>query len=140
MRDRMMLNEPRHLQYLDLMHERGWELLLFYGDGWRKENFRCLLNHNFCGAQILGSLHRNGQVDVVVTDPSDLEFIGPFVNGKIELALQASLGIEQLLARAQVRSIAINGMEHMPARLVQLVANACGAMPVSATLEIEEFR
>ena len=42
-----MLNEPRHRQYLDLMHERGWERLLFYGDGWRKENFRCLLNRNF---------------------------------------------------------------------------------------------
>jgi len=136
----MMLNAPRHRQYLDLMHERGWELLLFYGDGWRKENFRCLLNRNFCGAQILGSLHRSGQVDVLVTDPSDLEFIGSYVNGKIELALPLSRGLEQLLARAQVRSIAINGMEHMPARLVRQVANACGAAPVSATLEIEEFR
>jgi Xaa-Pro dipeptidase len=134
----MMLNEPRHRQYLDLMHERGWERLLFYGDGWRKENFRCLLNRNFCGAQILGVLHRNGQVDVVVTDPSDLEYIGPSVNGKIELSLQPTLGLGQLLGQA--RSIGINGVEHMPARLVQLVANACGAAPVSATLEIEELR
>jgi Xaa-Pro dipeptidase len=136
----MMLNEPRHRQYLDLMHERGWELLLFYGDGWRKENFRCLLNRNFCGAQILGSLHRNGQVDVVVTDPADLEYIGPFVNGRIELSLQPTLGLAQRLAQAQVRSLAINGMEHMPARLVQLAANTCGTPPVSATLEIEELR
>jgi Xaa-Pro aminopeptidase len=136
----MMLNEPRHRQYLDLMHERGWELLLFYADGWRKENFRCLLNRNFCGAQILGVLHPDGQVDVVVTDPADLEFIGPHVNGKIELSLQPSLGLESLLTRAPVRSIAINGMEHMPARLVRLVANASGATPVSATAEIEEFR
>ena len=136
----MMLNEPRHRQYLDLMHERGWERLLFYGDGWRKENFRCLLNRNFCGAQILGSLHRSGQVDVVVTDPSDLEYLGPSVNGRIELSLQPTLGLEQLLGQSQVRSIAINGMEHMPAGLVRQVAEACGSVPVSATLEIEELR
>jgi Xaa-Pro aminopeptidase len=135
-----MLNEPRYRQYLDLMQEHGWELLLFYGDGWRKENFRCLLNLNFCGSQILGVLHRSGQVDVVVTDPWDLEFLAPSVNGKIELSLEPALGLEKLLAKAGVRSIAINGMEHMPARLVQLVARACGTAPVSATLDIEELR
>ena len=135
-----MLNELRYRQYLDLMQERGWELLLFYGDGWRKEHFRCLLNLNFCGSQILGVLHRGGEVDVVVTDPWDLEFISPSVNGNIALSLQPALGLEQLLLKAGVRSIAINGMEHMPARLVQLVGRVCGNAPVSATLEIEEFR
>jgi Xaa-Pro dipeptidase len=135
-----MLNELRHRQYLDLMRERGWELLLFYGDGWRKEHFRCLLNLNFCGSQILGILHRSGQIDVVVTDPWDLEFIAPSVNGSIELSLQPGLGLEQLLAKARVRSVGINGMEHMPARLVRRVAEACGEAPISATLEIEEFR
>jgi Xaa-Pro dipeptidase len=135
-----MLNQSRHQQYLDLMQEHGWELLLFYGDGWRKENFRCLLNRNFCGSQILGVLHPSGQVDVVVTDPGDLEFIASAVSGKIQLSREPALGLEKLLAKEGVRSIAINGMEHMPARLVRLVGEACGAAPVSATLEIEELR
>src|SRR5277367_1175426 len=120
-----MLNESRQQQYLNLMRERGWELLLFYGDGWRKEHFRCLLNLNFCGSQILGVLHRSGQVDVVVTDPWDLEFIAPAIDGKIELSRQPALGLELFLAKEQVRSIAINGMEHMPARLVQLAGKVC---------------
>jgi Xaa-Pro dipeptidase len=135
-----MFNQLRHRQYQDLMQERDWDLLLFYGDGWRKENFRCLLNLNFNGSQILGVLHRSGQVDVVVSDPWDLEFIAPAVTGRIELSLQPALGLEQLLAKEQVRSIAINGMEHMPARLVQLVGKVCGTAPVSATLDIEELR
>lgn len=135
-----MLNQSRHQQYLDLMQEHGWELLLFYGDGWRKENFRCLLNLNFSGSQILGVLHPSGQVDVVVTDPSDREFIAPAVNGKIELSRQPTLGLEQVLAKEQVRAIAINGMEHMPARLVQLAGKVCGTAPASATPEIEELR
>ena len=135
-----MLDESRHQQYLNLMRERGWELLLFYGDGWRKEHFRCLLNLNFNGSQILGVLHRSGQVDVVVTDPWDLEFIAPAVSGSIELSRHPALGLEELLAKQHARAVGINGMEHMPARLVQIVATACGAAPASATNEIEEFR
>src|ERR1700733_4209470 len=124
-----MLDESRHQQYLNLMRERGWELLLFYGDGWRKEHFRCLLNLNFSGSQILGVLHRSGQVDVVVTDPWDLEFIAPAVSGSIELSRQPALGLADLLAKQHVRTVGINGMDHMPARLVQVVATAGRGAP-----------
>ena len=57
-----MLNRDRHRHYLELMAERGWDLLLFYGDNWRKDMFRCLVNVNFQGPQAVAALFKSGEV------------------------------------------------------------------------------
>ena len=44
-----MINEHRRKQLLDLMVERGWDSILLYGNAWRKDPFRSLVNFNFSG-------------------------------------------------------------------------------------------
>ena len=50
------LDSERRKQYLDLMAQRGWDLLLFYGDSWRKDHFRCLVGVCFSGPQAVAML------------------------------------------------------------------------------------
>jgi Xaa-Pro aminopeptidase len=136
-----MLNRDRQQQFLALMAGRGWDLLLFYGDQWRKDLFRCLVNVNFQGPQAVAVLFKSGEVRAIVTDPWDLDPVGAAVGGgKTSLALQLAAGLEALLAKEPAALVAINGMEHMEARFVQIVRTAVKAAPVSATLEVDEIR
>src|SRR5580692_7504190 len=135
-----MLNRERHRQYLALMAERGWDLLLFYGDNWRKDLFRCLVNVNFQGPQAVAALFKSGEVRVIVTDSWDLEPVAAAVDGKVSLALNLGDGLNALLAKEGAAVVAINGMEHMEARFVQIVRDATRTAPVSATLDVEEIR
>jgi Xaa-Pro aminopeptidase len=135
-----MLNRERHRQFLALMAERGWDLLLFYGDNWRKDLFRCLVNVNFQGPQAVAALFKSGEVRVIVTDAWDLEPVATEVDGKVSLALKLGEGLTTLLAKESAAVVAINGLEHMEARYVQLVRAASRSAPVSATLDVEEIR
>lgn len=135
-----MLNRERHRQFLELMAERGWDLLLFYGDNWRKDHFRCLVNVNFQGPQAVAALFRSGEVRAIVTDPWDLEPVAAAVNGKASLALRLADGLDALLTKEPAAVVAINGMEQMEARFVQVVRDAAKTSPVSATLDVEELR
>ena len=136
-----MLNRDRQQQFLALMAERGWDLLLFYGDQWRKDLFRCLVNVNFQGPQAVAVLFKSGEVRAVVTDPWDLDPVTAAVgDGKTSLALQLAEGLDALLAREHVALVAINGLEHMEARFAQIVRTAVKTAPVSATLEVDEIR
>jgi Xaa-Pro dipeptidase len=135
-----MLNQERHKQFVELMAERGWDLLLFYGDNWRKDHFRCLVNVNFQGPQAVAVLLRSGEMRAVVTDPWDLEPVAAAVNGTVTVALQLGDGLRSVLANERAAVVAINGFEHMQARHVQLVREVTGSEPVSATLDIEEIR
>ncbi len=135
-----MLNRERHKQFLALMAERGWDLLLFYGDNWRKDLFRCLVNVNFQGPQAVGALSKSGEVRVIVTDAWDVEPVAAEVDGKVSLAVKLADGLDSLLAKEHVAVVAINGMEHMEARFVQAVRDATKTSPVSATLDVEEIR
>jgi Xaa-Pro aminopeptidase len=136
-----MLNRDRQQQFQALMAERGWDLLLFYGDQWRKDLFRCLVNVNFQGPQAVAVLSRSGEVRALVTDPWDLDPVAAAVGGgNTSLTLQLAEGLDALLAREQSAVVAINGMEHMEARFVQVVRDAVKTSPVSATLDIEEIR
>jgi Xaa-Pro aminopeptidase len=135
-----MLNRDRHQQFLALMAERGWDLLLFYGDQWRKDLFRCLVNVNFQGPQAVAALFKSGEVRAVVTDPWDLEPVAAAVGGKPALAVKLAEGLDALLAKEQSAVVAINGMEHMEARFVQVVRAAVKTAPLSATLEVDEIR
>jgi Xaa-Pro dipeptidase len=135
-----MLNRERHKQFLALMAERGWDLLLFYGDNWRKDLFRCLVNVNFQGPQAVAALFKSGEVRVIVTDSWDLEPVAAAVDGKVSVALKLGDGLTALFAKEQAAVVAINGIEQMEARFVQIVRDATRTAPVSATLDIEEIR
>jgi Xaa-Pro dipeptidase len=135
-----MLNRVRHAQFLRLMAERGWDLLLFYGDNWRKDHFRCLVNVNFSGPQAVAVLFRSGEIRAIVTDPWDLEPVAAAVSGKTSLAVRLAPGLDDLLAKEPGAVVGINGLEQMEARFVQAVRDVCKAAPVSATLDVEEIR
>ena len=135
-----MLNRDRRQQFVALMAERGWDLLLFYADHWRKDQFRCLVNVNFQGPQAVAALFRSGEVRAIVTDPWDLEPVAAAIDGQASLALQLTDGLDALFARERAAVIAINGLEQMEARYVQVVRDAARTMPVSATLDVEEIR
>ena len=134
------MNPQRQRQFLALMAERGWDLLLFYGDSWRKDHFRCLVNVNFSGPQALAILFRTGEVRAIVTDPWDLELVAAAVNGRATLAPRLGDGLDALLSEARSAVVAINGMEQMEARYVRAVRDGAKTEPVSATLEVEEIR
>jgi Xaa-Pro aminopeptidase len=135
-----MLNRDRHRQLLDLMAERGWDLLLCYGDAWRKDHFRCLVNVNFSGPLALAALFRSGEVRAIVTDPWDLEPVAAAVNGKACLALRLSDGLHALLTQERSATVAINGLEQMEARYVHVIRDVTQREPLSATLDVEEMR
>jgi len=135
-----MLNQARHGQFLELMAERGWDLLVFYGDGWRKDHLRCLLNVNFAGPQALAILHRSGEVQGLVTDPWDLEALSAAVNGKVSLSFSPGQALGALLAGERAAVVAVNGMEQMEARFVHAIRDVLKVPPVSATAAVEEIR
>ena len=135
-----MLNHARYRQFLALMHERGWDLLLFYGDGWRKDLFRCLINVNFSGPQALAVLSRSGEVRAVVTDPWDLEPVAAAIDGSTSLAVRMADGLHTVLRSETEAVVAINGLEQMEERFVQAVRDATRSEPVSATSLVDEIR
>jgi Xaa-Pro dipeptidase len=135
-----MLNRARHRQFLELMSQRGWDLLLFYGDGWRKDLFRCLVNVSFAGPQAVAILSRNGEVRAIVTDAWDLEPVAAAIDGKVALSLRLVDGLRALLTAERGAVVAINGLEQMEARFAQAVRVGSRAAIVSATADVEEIR
>ena len=122
------------------MEERGWDLLIFYGDTWRKDHFRCLVNVNFSGPQAAAALFRSGEVRAIVTDAWDVEPVAAAVDGDVSLALRLADGFAALLANEKAAVIAINGLEQMEARFVQRIRDVSGVSPISATADVEEIR
>jgi Xaa-Pro dipeptidase len=120
----IVVNEHRRKQLLDLMVERGWDSLLLYGNAWRKDPFRSLVNFNFSGDHALARLSRSGDVTVAFSDPWDAE-----------IASAVALQPEFTKAFAGGAS-AVAGLEFMEERFVA----ACGKLPVSATADVEELR
>jgi Xaa-Pro dipeptidase len=135
-----MLQMDRHSQFVELMTERGWDLLVFYGDSWRKDHFRCLVNVNFSGPQALAVLSRSGELRAMVTDPWDVEPVAAAVNGKVALAPHLADGFAAFFAHDKAAVLAVNGLEQMEQRFVRGLSEALHVSPVSATLDIEEIR
>jgi Xaa-Pro aminopeptidase len=135
-----MLNRDRYEQFIALMRERGWDLLLFYGDGWRRENFRCLINLSYCGPHALILLSRSGELTTIVTHPWDVEPVCTASGGKVILVRQLAVGLREALAGARAAVTAVNGLEQMEARFVAALRERLDWPPVSATLEVEELR
>lgn len=100
-----------------LMAERGWDSILLYGNGWRKDHFRCLVNVNYGGPFGAAHLTRDGDLTVMLSDPWDRDL----VPGSVEFT------------GALPESPAVAGLEWMEARFVS-------GSPVSATADVEELR
>ncbi len=112
-----IVNEHRRRQLMDLMAERGWDSILLYGHGWRKDYFRCLVNVNYCGPYAGAHLTRSGDLTVFFADPWDRDLL----SGSREFTGEFP------------KALAIAGLELMENRFV-------AGSPVSATADIEELR
>jgi len=116
-------NKERVERLKELMGERGWERLLFYGHSWRKDHFRYLLNLNFSGPHAMAVLERSGEVRALMSDPWDAELLD------VEFAPDFAAGSQKLSSG----TVGIAGMELMEARFV-------GQDAISATPQLEEMR
>ena len=94
----LKLNPARKKQFLDLMAQRGWDLLLFYGDTWRKDHFRCLVSVCFSGPQALAVLTKEGEVRAVVTHPWDVEPVEAATGGVCHVRAATRRGAEEHVA------------------------------------------
>jgi len=122
-----LINEHRRGQLIELMKERGWDSMLLYGNAWRKDPFRSLVNFNFSGDHALARLSRSGEVAVTFSDPWDAEIAG----AKLEPDF-----VKAFTGGASAGIVAIAGLDFMEERFVA----ACGALPASATTDVEELR
>ncbi len=111
------INEHRHHQLMELMAVRDWDSILLYGQGWRKDYFRSLVNVNYSGPYAAAHLSRSGELTVWVTDPWDRDLIP----GAREFA------------GTFPKASAIAGLELMETWMVP-------SSPVSATADVEELR
>jgi Xaa-Pro aminopeptidase len=134
----LKLNPARREQFLDLMAQRGWDLLLFYGDTWRKDHFRCLVSVCFNGPQALAVLSKEGEVRAFVTHPWDIEPVRAATGGSVTYVPKLVDGLKSAVRKSA--SVAINGLEQMEARFVRAVHDASGKTAVSATADVEEIR
>lgn len=119
------------------MASHQWDTLLLYGQPWRKDYFRCLINLNFSGPHAAAAVSRSGEVTVLTSDPWDRETIAASVDGKVTFAFDFAEGLNELVVSG---TVAIAGMELMEARFVDAVRIAAGRDPVSATALVEEIR
>src|SRR5947199_2051728 len=106
-----MLNPKRRQQFLDLMAESGWDLLLLYGHSWRKDYFRSLVNFNFFGPHALAALSRSGDISIVVSHPWDHEHLANSAAADIRWTSDFGHGVEGLLASYGNARVAIAGIE-----------------------------
>lgn len=129
----MTINQNRLAQLTALMAERGWDLLLLYGHTWRKDFFRCLVNVNFSGPHAAVAVERSGEVQVIVSDPWDLEALAD--DERAAFAPDFTAGLKRLATKSPHAKVAVAGMELMQSRFVEALGN-----PVSATSFVEELR
>src|SRR5678809_1410346 len=108
-----MMNTSRREQFLDLMEKSGWDLLLLYGNSWRKDFFRSLVNFNFFGPHALAALDSGGELSILLAHPWDKDPIADAVDGAVDVASSFTQGLDALLARTSNARMAIAGMELM---------------------------
>ena len=123
----LKLNPLRKKEFLDLMAQRGWDLLLFYGDTWRKDHFRCLVSVCFCGPQAVAVLTKEGEVRAVVTHPWDVEPVKTATGGSVAYVPRLVEGLKNCVSKSA--NVAINGLEQMEARFVRAVQEQPGRPP-----------
>src|SRR6267142_655054 len=126
-----MINQERRKQFLDLMAESGWDLLLLYGHSWRKDFFRSLVNFNFFGPHAVAALSKSGELSVVLSHPWDKEFL----TGRLDASIAWAGAFEKSLSAFARGKTAVAGLELMEARFAEVLHQ-----PISATAAIEELR
>src|SRR5262245_22470151 len=124
-----MLNAERRRQFLDLMAEFGWDVLLLYGHSWRKDFFRSLVNFNFFGPHAVAALTRSNELSIVFSHPWDQEIVAGRLDAQISWN-QDFAGVMRGLASGKA---AVAGREFMEARFVD-------ESTASATSAIERLR
>ena len=133
----LKINPARKQEFLDLMAQQGWDLLLFYGDTWRKDHFRCLVSVCFSGPQAVAVLTKEGEVRAVVTHPWDVEPVKAATGGSVTYVPRLLDGLKSAVQPSA--HVAINGLEQMEARFVRAVEEISGKA-MSATTAVEEIR
>jgi len=124
-----MLNLERRRQFIDLMTQSNWDVLLLYGHSWRKDFFRSLINFNFFGPHAVAALTRSNEISVVLSHPWDSELLA----GQLDAAVSWDSNFGAALRRLVSGKTAIAGREFMEARFVDEAT-------VSATARIEALR
>lgn len=111
------INQHRRGQLMDLMADRHWDSILLYGQGWRKDYFRSLVNVTFSGPYAAAHLDRAGEITIWFSDPWDRDLVPD------------AREFTGVLPRAS----AVAGLELMEIGMVP-------GSPASATAEVEELR
>ena len=68
-----LLQHERKRQMLGLLDELERDVLLLYGNGWRKDFFKCLIDLEYFGPDAVAGVRRSGEIFALVTDPWDAE-------------------------------------------------------------------
>ena len=124
-----MLNLERRRQFIDLMGESDWDVLLLYGHSWRKDFFRSLVNFNFFGPHAVAALTRSNDISVVLSHPWDCELLAAEVDAAVTWEQDFGAALRSLSSG----KTAIAGREFMEARFVDEAT-------LSASAAIEAIR
>jgi Xaa-Pro dipeptidase len=122
-----VLNVERRRQFLDLMAKSGWDTLLLYGNSWRKDFFRCLINFNFFGPHALAVLTSSNELSVVLSHPWDCERLAGIIDARVTWTAKFAGAVPM---RGKT---AVAGREFMEARFL-------GEAAISATEAVEKIR
>src|SRR5262245_51901677 len=124
-----MLNVERRRQFLDLMSESEWDVLLLYGHSWRKDFFRSLVNFNFFGPHAVAALTRSNELSIVLSHPWDQALLASQLDASVTWQADFSSAVRRVMSGKS----AIAGKEIMEARFVDDSA-------ISATSSVEALR
>src|SRR5262245_41312292 len=124
-----MFNAERRRQFVELMSDSGWDVLILYGHSCRKDFFRSLINFNFFGPHAVAALTRSNEVSVVLSHPWDYDLLSHTLDAQLTLNRDFTSAIHRL-AHGKT---AVAGREFMEARFVD-------DETVSATSAIEALR
>src|SRR5438552_6168904 len=91
-----MLNTERRRQFLNLMSESRWDVLLLYGHSWRKDFFRSLVNFNFFGPHAVAALTRSNELRIVLSHPWDAEILGHKLDASVTFETDFQSAIKRL--------------------------------------------
>src|SRR5215510_3029539 len=124
-----MFNAERRRQFVELMSDSGWDVLLLYGHSWRKDFFRSLINFNFFGPHAVAALTKSNELVVGLSNPWDYEILKPKLDAKITW----NADFTRTFSRFISSKTAIAGRELMEARWID-------ESTISATVAIETLR
>jgi Xaa-Pro aminopeptidase len=133
-----MLQRSRLEQLVDALDHHGWDGLLLYGDGWRQDYLRFLVDLRYQGPYAFAFVNPASDVVLIVSDPWDAALARAGSAGDLEVILAPDP--TDALARLSFGRSAVCGLELMEARLVDALVRAEGEPPASATAAIERLR